>query len=128
MGFSKIFDWECRFDSKHGAGLQELRIINYLQVGLVCAEVVKVSKHPNADRLKVCQVRTDIETLQVVTNAPNVIEGMKVAFAVCTVLQHVHKHTCVLGPSPWHTWAFEILTCEVLCREMAYRQQAVAFR
>ncbi len=53
-----------------------------LQVGQVCAEVVKVSKHPNADRLKVLQVRTDIETLQVVTNAPNVREGLRVAFAV----------------------------------------------
>ncbi len=92
------------------------------EIGPICAEVVKLSKHPKADRLKVCQVRTDVETLQVsgsatcmgfmlmtqtqvhiaanalphakearhcvvltqvVTNAANVKEGMKVAFAVC---------------------------------------------
>ncbi|KAK9915050.1 hypothetical protein WJX75_004126 [Coccomyxa subellipsoidea] len=51
------------------------------EVGPICAEIVKFSRHPNADRLKTCQVRTATETLQVVTNAPNVREGLKVAFA-----------------------------------------------
>ncbi len=59
-------------------------------MGLVCAEVVKVSRHANADRLKTCQVRTDMETVQVVTNAPNVREGLKVAFAVSSLAHSPH--------------------------------------
>ena len=79
-------------------------------VPIICAEITKVSRHPNADRLRVCQAYTGEETVQVrpamielqyafkskspcsfpgdsvhaqvVTNAPNVKEGLKVAFAV----------------------------------------------
>ena len=45
--------------------------------GVKIAEVVKVSPHPQADRLKVCQVFTGKETLQVICGAPNVREGIK---------------------------------------------------
>jgi tRNA-binding EMAP/Myf-like protein len=34
-------------------------------VPIICAEVLKVSRHPNADRLRVCQVQTGDGTLQV---------------------------------------------------------------
>ena len=34
-------------------------------VPIICAEITKVSKHPNADRLRVCQVHTGEETVQV---------------------------------------------------------------
>ena len=45
------------------------------------AEVVKSEKHPNADKLSVCQVDIGSERLQVVCGAPNVHAGMKGVFA-----------------------------------------------
>ena len=45
------------------------------------AEVVKCEKHPNADKLSVCEVDTGSERLQVVCGAPNVHPGMKGVFA-----------------------------------------------
>jgi phenylalanyl-tRNA synthetase beta chain len=45
------------------------------------AEVLVVEKHPNADRLTVCQVQTGREIVQVVCGADNVRAGMKGVFA-----------------------------------------------
>ncbi|MDH3751494.1 MAG: phenylalanine--tRNA ligase subunit beta, partial [Gammaproteobacteria bacterium] len=46
--------------------------------GVVIAEVVAVNKHPDADRLSVCQVSDgSSETIEVVCGAPNVVKGMK---------------------------------------------------
>ena len=45
------------------------------------AYVKNAEKHPNADRLKVCQVETKIGTVQVVCGAPNARTGMKGIFA-----------------------------------------------
>ncbi len=45
------------------------------------AEVVKCEKHPNADKLQVCEVDTGTERLQVVCGAPNARAGMKGVFA-----------------------------------------------
>ena len=56
----------------------------HLQGGLVVAEVISVKAHPKADRLRVCSVDYGHDVAQVVTNAANVAEGMKVIFAVCT--------------------------------------------
>ncbi len=39
------------------------------------AEVVKCEKHPNADKLQVCEVDTGSERLQVVCGAPNARAG-----------------------------------------------------
>ncbi|MEP6134326.1 phenylalanine--tRNA ligase subunit beta, partial [Marinobacter sp.] len=50
--------------------------------GIVVGEVVSVSPHPDADKLRVCQVRNGTETVQVVCGAPNVRDGLKVPFAV----------------------------------------------
>ncbi|MFC4929630.1 phenylalanine--tRNA ligase subunit beta [Massilia sp. GCM10023247] len=48
---------------------------------VVVAEVVEVAKHPNADRLNVCQVNVGTgELLNIVCGAPNVRVGMK---AIC---------------------------------------------
>ncbi|MHA1539288.1 MAG: phenylalanine--tRNA ligase subunit beta [Alphaproteobacteria bacterium] len=47
----------------------------------VVAEVASAEQHPNADKLKLCQVNTGTETLQVVCGAPNARTGIKVAFA-----------------------------------------------
>ncbi|MDJ0909602.1 MAG: phenylalanine--tRNA ligase subunit beta [Woeseiaceae bacterium] len=45
--------------------------------GVVVAEVLEVAKHPDADRLSVCQVTNGEETLEIVCGAPNVVKGMK---------------------------------------------------
>ncbi|MGN6703482.1 MAG: phenylalanine--tRNA ligase subunit beta [Burkholderiaceae bacterium] len=51
--------------------------------GVVVAEVLEVAKHPNADRLNVCQVDIGTGTLlNVVCGAPNVRAGMKAPCAV----------------------------------------------
>ena len=50
--------------------------------GFVVGQVVKREKHPNADRLNLCQVDAGTSQLiQVVCGAHNVREGMKVVFA-----------------------------------------------
>ncbi|HEY8428151.1 MAG TPA: phenylalanine--tRNA ligase subunit beta, partial [Sandaracinaceae bacterium] len=49
--------------------------------GVVVAEVKSVARHPDAERLSVCQVDTGTETLQVVCGAPNVRAGMRVPCA-----------------------------------------------
>ena len=45
---------------------------------IVIGQIVKIEKHPDADKLIVCQVNTGDETVQIVTGAPNVHEGDKV--------------------------------------------------
>jgi phenylalanyl-tRNA synthetase beta chain len=51
--------------------------------GVVVAEVVEVSKHPNADRLSVCKVDSGTgELVDVVCGAPNVVAGMKSPLAI----------------------------------------------
>ena len=50
---------------------------------VVVAEVLEVEKHPNADRLNVCQVDVGTGTiLNIVCGAPNVRVGMKVPCAM----------------------------------------------
>lgn len=45
------------------------------------AKVNKVEKHPDADKLNVCEVETKDGTLQIVCGAPNVSEGMWAVYA-----------------------------------------------
>ena len=45
---------------------------------IVIGQIEKIEKHPNADKLVVCQVNLGKETTQIVTGAPNVFEGAKV--------------------------------------------------
>ena len=45
------------------------------------AEVLKAEQHPDADRLKVCSVKTIDGNFQVVCGAPNARTGMKGIFA-----------------------------------------------
>ncbi|MBV1932758.1 MAG: phenylalanine--tRNA ligase subunit beta [Porticoccaceae bacterium] len=50
--------------------------------GVVVAEIKSAEAHPEADKLKVCQVSTENDVLiQVVCGAPNARPGLKVAFA-----------------------------------------------
>ena len=45
---------------------------------IVVGQIDKIEKHPDADKLIVCQVNIGTETIQIVTGAPNVHEGDKV--------------------------------------------------
>ena len=45
---------------------------------IVIGQIDKIEKHPDADKLIVCQVNIGGETVQIVTGAPNVKEGDKV--------------------------------------------------
>ena len=45
---------------------------------IVVGQIEKIEKHPDADKLIVCQVNVGTETVQIVTGAPNVKEGDKV--------------------------------------------------
>ncbi len=45
---------------------------------IVVGQVKTIEKHPDADKLIVCQVDVGAETIQIVTGAPNVKEGDKV--------------------------------------------------
>ena len=48
---------------------------------VVVGEVIAVEPHPDADKLKLCQVSNGANTLQVICGASNVRQGLKVAFA-----------------------------------------------
>ena len=45
---------------------------------IVVGQIKKIEKHPDADKLIICQVDVGTETIQIVTGAPNVKEGDKV--------------------------------------------------
>ena len=49
--------------------------------GVVVAEIVSAVPHPDADKLRVCQVDTGTETVQIVCGAPNAAEGLKAPLA-----------------------------------------------
>ena len=49
---------------------------------VVVGEVVSLEQHPDADRLRVCQVNVGSEILSIVCGAPNVAQGQKVPAAL----------------------------------------------
>lgn len=49
--------------------------------GVVVGEVLSTDQHPDADKLRVCQVSDGEQTVQVVCGAPNVRAGLKIPFA-----------------------------------------------
>jgi phenylalanyl-tRNA synthetase beta chain len=49
--------------------------------GVVVAEIMSCEKHPDADKLKVCEVNAGNETLQIVCGAPNARVGLKTALS-----------------------------------------------
>tara|TARA_Y100001935_G_C17311810_1_gene517307 strand:+ start:7118 stop:9523 length:2406 start_codon:yes stop_codon:yes gene_type:complete len=64
-------------------GLEEEETFEYGSTleGVIVGEVLEAKQHPNADRLKVCQVNLGDETVQIVCGAPNVASGQKVPVA-----------------------------------------------
>ena len=49
---------------------------------VVIGKIEKLEAHPDADKLRVCQVNVGEETVQIVTGAPNVREGDMVPVAL----------------------------------------------
>lgn len=49
--------------------------------GVVVAEILSAERHPDADKLRVCQVSTGSESFQVVCGAPNARAGLVTAYA-----------------------------------------------
>ncbi|MBN2167972.1 MAG: phenylalanine--tRNA ligase subunit beta [Actinobacteria bacterium] len=50
-------------------------------IGVVVGEVLEIKEHPNADKLKIAVVHDGFESHEIVCGAPNLVEGMKSAFA-----------------------------------------------
>jgi phenylalanyl-tRNA synthetase beta chain len=50
--------------------------------GVVTAEILTIEKHPAADKLTVCEVKTDGESHTIVCGAKNMRAGDKVALAL----------------------------------------------
>jgi phenylalanyl-tRNA synthetase beta chain len=50
--------------------------------GIVVGEILSAEQHPDADKLRVCQVSNGSETFLVVCGAPNARAGIKVPFAM----------------------------------------------
>lgn len=66
-----------------GSNLETVRTYGTSFQNVVVGKVLKKEKHPNADRLSVCQVDVGKEKpVQIVCGAPNVEEGMKVPVAL----------------------------------------------
>jgi phenylalanyl-tRNA synthetase beta chain len=65
-----------------GLEVEELTVLGEGLAGVVVAEIVATEKHPEADRLQVCQVNAGPgELLQIVCGAPNARVGIKVPLA-----------------------------------------------
>ncbi len=67
---------------KLGFGVESVVKIGPDCEGVVTAKVLKVEKHPNADRLSICKVKTLDCEYDVVCGAKNVREGIIVPFAL----------------------------------------------
>lgn len=50
--------------------------------GVVVGEIISAEQHPDADKLRVCQVSNGSATFQVVCGAPNARAGIKIPFAM----------------------------------------------
>ncbi len=59
--------------------IEDLSLISDL---VVVGEIIEIQKHPNADRLNICQVNVgEKENLQIVCGAPNARVGIKIPCA-----------------------------------------------
>ena len=70
-----------------GLEVEEVTPLGGTLDGVVVAQILSASRHPEADRLQVCEVDTGSGTVQVVCGAPNARAGLKAPLAtVGTVL------------------------------------------
>lgn len=65
-----------------GLEVEEDTVIGGVLTGVIVAEILSLRKHPEADRLNVCQVAVgDGQTVQIVCGAPNARAGLKAPLA-----------------------------------------------
>ena len=69
--------------------------------GVVTGRIVQLERHPDADRLQVCQIDVGRETMQIVTGADNVFEGavIPVALPGAVVMAHGSEDTIAIKPT-----------------------------
>ncbi len=65
-----------------GLEVDGVESISYPFSNVIVAQIDSIAKHPDADKLKVCQVNTGSGICQIVCGAPNVYEGMHVPLAL----------------------------------------------
>ena len=63
------------------AEVEEIEALDAHLTGCCVGKVLSISRHPNADKLHLCDVRTDRGVKRVVCGGTNLREGMRVAFA-----------------------------------------------
>jgi len=64
-----------------GLEVESLNSLNENFKNFLVCKIVKAKKHPNADRLKVCEINYGKENFKVVCGASNAVEGLKTVFA-----------------------------------------------
>lgn len=64
-----------------GLEVEGVETIGAALPGVVVAQIVSCEKHPEADRLRLCQVSIGSETVQIVCGAPNARAGLKAPLA-----------------------------------------------
>ena len=65
-----------------GLEVEEIEDLSLISDLVVVGEIIEIQKHPNADRLNVCQVNVgQKESLQIVCGAPNARVGIKIPCA-----------------------------------------------
>ncbi len=64
-----------------GLEVEQLEDLNSNYNNFVVCEIINIYKHPNADRLKICEVSTGKEKYKVVCGADNATIGLKTIFA-----------------------------------------------
>ncbi|MFR2774945.1 MAG: phenylalanine--tRNA ligase subunit beta [Anaerostipes sp.] len=58
-----------------GSNMESYKKLDENLEKIVVGKIEKIEKHPDADKLIICQVNVGAETIQIVTGAPNVSEG-----------------------------------------------------
>lgn len=67
--------------TKAGIEVDGVAYVAEKSTNVVVGHVLSCEQHPNADKLRLCQVDVGEETLQIICGAPNVAQGQKVAVA-----------------------------------------------
>lgn len=65
-----------------GFEIEEMQDLSQSMKNIVVGRIEKLEKHPDADKLKICQVNTGNNLVQIVTGADNVFEGALVPAAL----------------------------------------------
>ncbi|MBU2529850.1 MAG: phenylalanine--tRNA ligase subunit beta, partial [Elusimicrobia bacterium] len=64
-----------------GFALEDIKTIGASFKGVITGEILEIEKHPNADRLSLCQVNAGENNFKVVCGAQNIEVGQKITFA-----------------------------------------------